>query len=165
MTPGQQQWVLEVAGEAAEAKHVFPRMAACEAALESTYGGSALARMAYNLFGTKQHVHPTYGTLNLPTKEFLGGEWVVQNAEWVKYESFAECFADRMATLERLKGEYPHYAAALAAPGPVSYINEVSKSWSTDPSRALKVIAIYNEVFPVTNSDNSQAVGQVVAEG
>lgn len=119
-------------------------MAACEAALESGYGASGLATQANNLFGTKQHVHPIFGTLSLPTREFLHSQWVTVGAFWVKYPDRATCFADRMNTLRSLSHAYPHYAAALAATDPITYITEVSKTWSTDPQRAAKVIAIYN---------------------
>lgn len=127
---------------------MWPRMAACEAALESDYGTSALARLGLNLFGMKQHVHPTYGTLNLPTKEFLNGEWVPQIAQWVRYDTLQECFADRMATLQRLCQVYPEYEAALTATDPTTYISQVSRRWSTDPGRAGKVMTIYGEAFP-----------------
>ena len=140
--------MLEAAGEATQAGHVFPRMAASEAALESDYGKSALARLGFNLFGTKQHIHPAYGTMNLPTREFLHGEWVQIVGAWVRYDNLAECFADRMETLKRLRDVFPHYEAALAAPTPEVYIQEVSATWSTDPQRGAKCLAIYKEVFP-----------------
>ena len=145
----QRDWLYATANAALEAKHVFARMAACEAALESDYGTSALARLGFNLFGMKQHVHPIYGTLNLPTREFLDDAWVPKIASWVQYENVAECFADRMATLVRLRTEYPHYQAALLAKTPQDYVSEVSKTWSTDPKRADKVLAIFDEVFAV----------------
>lgn len=119
-------------------------MAACEAALESDYGLSQLAREGNNLFGMKQHTHPVFGTLNLPTHEFIGGEWEACEAEWVKYDDWSECFADRLATLQRLAPEYQHYKAALAAQTPEEYIAQVSMTWSTDPNRGAKVLAIYN---------------------
>lgn len=148
MTPEQHKWVLSTAGEAFEAKHVQPRMAACEAALESDFGSSVLARLGLNLFGMKQHVHPIYGTLSLPTKEFENGEWVPKVATWVRYDTVAQCFADRMQTLLRLCHVYPEYQAALTATDPITYVTQVSRRWSTDPGRAAKVIAIFGEVFP-----------------
>lgn len=148
MTPAQRNWLLQTAGDAAEAKHIFPRMAAAEAALESAYGTSALARLGLNLFGMKAHVHQTYGTLSLPTKEFLNGEWVPQVAQWVQYDSVQQCFADRMATLERLAHMYPEYQDALTASDPTAYITAVSKRWSTDPARASNCLDIFNEAFP-----------------
>jgi flagellum-specific peptidoglycan hydrolase FlgJ len=150
MTQGQITWLLDAVRAAMDAQHVWPEAAACEAGLESGYGSSALAREGNNLFGMKQHIHPVHGTLSLPTKEFLDGTWVVVEADWVKYDSFAECFEDRMETLKRLAPHYPHYAAALAAKGIVTYVDEVSATWSTDPQRAAKVMGIYNEFVNVT---------------
>lgn len=123
---------------------IWPDFMACEAALESGFGKSTLARQDNNLFGMKQHRHPVYGTVTLPTEEFLQGEWKRVSADWVKYPKAADCFADRMATLRRLAPEYPHYANALAAQDGPTFIREVSQTWSTDPNRAQKVLSIYS---------------------
>jgi flagellum-specific peptidoglycan hydrolase FlgJ len=154
----QRAFLTKATAEAAKVNHPFPRMAACEAALESAWGNSALAREANNLFGMKQHCHPIYGTMTLPTREFVGKEkdaqdgicdgWIAVNANWVSYPGWAECFADRLATLQRLSNAYPHYAAALRATDAKTYVAEVSKSWSTDPDRAKKVIAFYDQFDP-----------------
>lgn len=125
------------------ADHVYPGMAAAEAALESDWGRSELCVKGSNLFGTKQHQHPIYGTFALPTKEFLHHEWVTITAEWIQYPDWSAAFTDRMHTLQSLAHAYPHYAAALAAKDGLEYITEVSKSWSTDPDRARKVMQIY----------------------
>jgi len=126
--------------------HVWPEFAACEAALESTYGRSTLAAQDNNLFGMKQHRHPVYATVSLPTGEFVQGQWVRVTADFVKYPGWAECFSDRMATLRRLAPEkgFEHYAAALAAQDGGTFVREVSASWSTDPNRAQKVLNIYS---------------------
>jgi flagellum-specific peptidoglycan hydrolase FlgJ len=156
MTADEQREFLAKATAAAIASgHAFPEMAACEAALESGYGRSGLATEDNNLFGMKQHAHPIYGTVMLPTREFIGKEkdtkdgvcdgWIAVNASWVRYPDWSSCFADRMATLKRLapaKG-FEHYAAALAATDAETYVREVSAKWSTDPKRADKIIAIY----------------------
>lgn len=137
---------LDRATEAAiKANHPFATMAACEAALESGFGTSLLASADFNLFGMKQHRHPIYSTINLPTREFLDGHWISTTSQWVKYPDWRACFADRLATLERLAKVYTHYAAALAAKDPQTYIQQVSLTWSTDPGRAGKVLAIYQE--------------------
>lgn len=145
ITNQQRSWLDETYKEALASAHVWPQMAACEAALESGFGSSKLARVDLNLFGMKQHEHPTYGTVQLPTREFLDGQWEIVEDNFVKYDSLEECFDDRMATLKRLAPHYAHYAAAISAPSAIDYVNEVSKSWSTDPARASKVIAIYND--------------------
>lgn len=141
----QRQFLDRATSEAIKANHPFPRMAAAEAALESNWGNSELVRSACNLFGMKQHAHAIYGTMTLPTHEFEQGEWMVVTANWVRYPDWRACFADRLATLERLSNAYPHYKAALEAKDAESYIAEVSRTWSTDPKRAEKVLAIYHE--------------------
>jgi flagellum-specific peptidoglycan hydrolase FlgJ len=145
MNSVQRQFLDLASAQAVKANHPFPQMAACEAALESTWGHSELAREANNLFGMKQHAHAIYGTMTLPTHEFIGGEWKACSANWVKYSDWRSCFADRLATLERLSNAYPHYKAAIDAKDAHTYITEVSKTWSTDPNRALKVEGIYAE--------------------
>lgn len=122
---------------------VWPDFMACEAALESGFGRSTLAREDNNLFGMKQHRHAIYGTVTIPTEEFLGGQMARISAEWVKYPTVKDCFADRMETLRRLAPGYRHYAAALAAQDGPTFIREVSMTWSTDPNRAQKVLKIY----------------------
>lgn len=148
-SPAQLEFLTKARDAATAAAHVWPEYAACEAALESGWGLSHLAENGCNLFGMKQHAHPIYGTVSLPTKEFLGGKWVVVEASWVQYPDWASCFKDRMDTLTRLAPTYPHYQNALNATSGEQYVNEVSLTWSTDPERAQKVIATYNAHFPL----------------
>lgn len=152
LTPEQLQWLQEMTVNAKNAGHVFPAMAACEAALESAWGKSKLAEEDNNLFGMKQHQHPVYGTASLPTKEFENGQWVTVNAEFVQYPDAETCFFDRMATLRRMQKWYPHYANAVCAADAQTYITEVSQTWSTDPNRATKVLGIYNELVGSTGN-------------
>ncbi|MBT9332208.1 glucosaminidase domain-containing protein [Paracidobacterium acidisoli] len=146
MSSPQDDFLLKSATAAQAAGHIFPEYAACEAALESGWGNSQLSQQANNLFGQKQS-HPPVdgtGTLTLPTREFLNGAWVTVQANWVSFPDLASCFGARMALLQRLSGTYPHYQAALAATTGEQFINEVSQTWSTDPGRAGKVLAIYD---------------------
>lgn len=152
MTSSETQFLDLVSKGAEDAGALFPSMQACEAALESGYGTSELAIQGLNLFGCKQHQHPEYGTLNLPTKEFLDEKWVVCEASWVKYPTIADCFLDRMATLRLLAPHYPHYAAALRAPDAQTFVTQVSLTWSTDPQRGSKVIQIFNTYMSLGGS-------------
>jgi len=145
MNDSQRDFLDRAAAEAVRANHPFPLMAAAEAALESNYGNSELARDANNLFGMKQHRHPVYNTMTLPTREHEANGWIQCDANWVKYPDWRACFADRLATLERLSSVYVHYKGALAAGDAQTYATEVSKTWSTDPDRGRKVISIYTE--------------------
>ena len=128
------------------AHHIFPEYAACEAALESGWGCSKLAVEANNLFGQKQSHPPFPGTetITMPTREYLHGHWMTVPANWTKFSEWPECFAARMALLQRLSHAFPHYRAAIAAATGEQYVTSVSQSWSTDPERAGKVLAIYD---------------------
>lgn len=143
--------------EACKAGHVWPEFAACEAALESSWGGSELAVHANNLFGQKQSHPPLEGTMTLilPTREFLRDEWVTVRAEWVKFPDWDACFAARMRLLGDLAGRYPHYAEAIIAKTGAGYVTAVSKSWSTDPERAEKILAIHQQHFGVAGVEKT----------
>jgi flagellum-specific peptidoglycan hydrolase FlgJ len=159
----QKTFLLKATAEAIKAAHPFPKMAACEAALESNWGNSHLACDYKNLFGMKAHKHPNpaFGVVRLPTKEFENGEWISTGADWVIYPDWASCFADRLATLKRLASVYIDYAAALAATTAEGYVTAVSKTWSTDPARAEKVLSIYeaySAISPVPPSTPTSVV-------
>lgn len=144
----QQQYIRHAAQQAEQAGHIFPVMAACEAALESGYGTSRLSIEEHNEFGMKAHVaslHEVLKYIAMPTKEFIDHKWVSISATWCIYPDQAACFTDRMETLKRMAPHHPHYAAALAASNPIDYVTAVSQSWSTDPDRADKCVLIYSE--------------------
>jgi hypothetical protein len=99
------------------AGHILPEVAAREAgdrigmeAVEAGHGG-------------QQPVWPEAvatrrcqrRTLALPTREYLRKQWVMVEANRVKFASWNDYFRARMSLLERLKEAYPHHAAHLAA--------------------------------------------------
>jgi flagellum-specific peptidoglycan hydrolase FlgJ len=140
----QDSFLRQANAAASAAGHIFPEYAACEAALESNWGQSRLAREANNLFGQKASVNQQGSdTLALPTQEFLHGRWVTVIAQWARFADQAACFRARMALLRRLRDRYPAYARALAATTGEAFVEEVSRAWSTDPQRAAKVLAIH----------------------
>ncbi|HEY0759707.1 MAG TPA: glucosaminidase domain-containing protein [Acidisarcina sp.] len=142
----QDDFLRRAAAAAATAGHLFPEYAACEAALESGWGLSHLAVAANNLFGQKEsHTAPPGAqSLSLFTREYLDGVWVSVPAKWVRFPDWIACFRERMNLLHRLSATYPHYKAALDAATGESFVEEVSKSWSTDPDRAGKVMSIHD---------------------
>jgi flagellum-specific peptidoglycan hydrolase FlgJ len=153
-TTAQDSFLRQASAAARAAGHIFPDYAACEAALESTWGQSRLAREANNLFGQKQSAEAQTGiatpgatarALTMPTQEFLHGRWVTVIAHWARFADQAACFRARMALLRRLERSYPAYTRALAATTGEVFIEEVSRTWSTDPQRAAKVLAIHRQ--------------------
>ncbi len=139
----QADFLIRASAAARIAEHIFPEYAACEAALESAWGRSRLAVEANNLFGQKQSHPPVGDYLNLPTKEYLHGDWLWVQAVWVKFADWEACFAARMVLLKRLGDVYPAYAAALKATDGAAFVTLVSKKWSTDPERAVKVLEVW----------------------
>lgn len=161
-----QQFLIDTfkAGQAAGV--VFPDMQACEAAEESGYGGTSLAHSHNNLFGEKWFAKCGFDSANIPTHEVLtqqqidkwpkeqiitigsrrpDGKYDVKvMAKWIHFPTVADCLKFRTHTLQMMSSRYLHYAAALAAKDAVTYVTEVSKSWSTDPARASNIIKIYN---------------------
>ena len=145
MTDSQRDFLCKAKNEAIKANHPFPVMAACEAALESNWGKSQLARAGSNLFGMKQHKHVEFPSITLPTQEYIDGKWQTWHSEFVQYPDWASCFADRLATLKRLSSSYMHYSNALDAQTDEEFVTEVSQTWSTDPNRAAKCISIFKD--------------------
>jgi flagellum-specific peptidoglycan hydrolase FlgJ len=150
----QDNFLRNASAAARAAGHIFPEYAACEAALESIWGQSRLAREANNLFGQKQSADThsgiatpgaDAGVLALPTQEFLHGRWVTVVAHWARFTDHAACFRARMALLRRLEHSYPAYTRALSAATGEAFIEDVSRAWSTDPQRAAKVLAIHRQ--------------------
>lgn len=145
MDNDKRQFIARCAASARIVGHPFPEMVGCEAALESNWGRSELAAKYNNYFGMKQHQHPVYGTVSLPTREYHQGQWSTVQAQWINYPTLEDCFADRLATLTRLASIYPNYKMALGATMPEDYIIHVSGTWSTDPNRWVKVMNIYKD--------------------
>jgi len=151
-TVEQIQFLQHEYSKAQTANHIWPEIAACEAAVETAWGTSELYQRGCNVFGEKQHTPPVFLTLTLPTKEFNAGHFVTVTADFIWFPTTTEAYISRMKTLRRLASEYPEYAAALAATTREDYIASVSKRWSTDPQRAATVLAIYRAHADVLGS-------------
>lgn len=140
----QLQFLQRMFSSAKLANHVWPEYAACEAALETSWGNSQLYLRGCNVFGEKQHEQPVWLTMMLPTREVLAGRTVIVQADFIWFPTPMEAFVSRMKTLNRLAARYPAYAAALAATSGEEFVTQVSKDWLTDPERAAKVLEIHN---------------------
>ena len=137
----KEAFIVKAVPAAVASGHIWPLFAVCEAALESAWGESTLAREALNLFGQKQGGSTEgYATIELPTHEFLNGAWVTVHATWPKFPSWEASFRARMELLNRLPALY---GVALGAATGDEFVREVSKHWATDPQRADNVLAIY----------------------
>jgi flagellar protein FlgJ len=141
----QQNWFNMVTKAATKAGCKFPEYVAAEAALESNWGQSKLAREANNLLGLKQRKTPIYETISMPTKEIINGQEVVVQANWIKYPDIETCLKHRMKVLTTLAKVYPNYKKGLEASTGEGFVLNISKTWATDPDRGQKVLNIYNQ--------------------
>jgi len=126
---------------------IVPEIAAAQAALESRYGRSKLARLANNLFGIKAGPSWNGEVLELPTREFDPERgWVETVARWRRYASWEQCFEDYGAIIARL----PWFADAAEAArrgDAVGFLEGIlarpgEPGWATDPDYKGKVLAV-----------------------
>lgn len=112
-----------------------------QAALESDWGKSQLARQGNNFFGIKATKQPgTAGVIQLPTWEVLSGSNVVVQAGFRAYQSAAESFADH----GRFFIENARYAAAMKnIADPNTFARLIHQAgYATDPAYATKLIGL-----------------------
>lgn len=125
---------------------IVPEVAVAQAALESNYGNSGLARHANNLFGikaTKSWKGPVY---TRPTTEYVDGKPVTVVASFRKYSSWAGCFADYGQLISRLKWYADAKAAAQRgdARGFLKGLcaSKTEPGWATAPDYEKRILAV-----------------------
>jgi flagellar rod assembly protein/muramidase FlgJ len=141
MTP--REFIVAIGPAAQESAHITGIPASftiAQAALESGWGESQLAKQAFNLFGVKADGSWSGPVLYMPTREFLKGQWVTVTAGWRKYPGWLASINDRakffalnpryrLAMTGRRTGE--DFARQIAIAG-----------YATDPRYADKIIAV-----------------------
>lgn len=108
-----------------------------QAILETGWGKHTIGS-AKNLFGIKGR--GPAGSVRVPTREFLNGQWVTIEAAFAKYDSFAQSIEDHAKFFLRNK----RYAAALKVKDdPDSFAREIHKAgYATAPDYASQLIAL-----------------------
>lgn len=140
MTP--QEFIAAIA-PAAQASAAITKIPAsfvtAQAALESGWGASKLAQQAYNLFGVKADAAWQGDVLELPTREYLHGQWVTVPARWRRYAGWLECINDHA----RFLTDNPRYRAAFEHADVRGFVRAVAAAgYATDPDYAAKIISI-----------------------
>ena len=110
-----------------------------QAALESGWGESQLAREAKNLFGVKADKAWTGEVWLRNTREYLRGAWVMVPARWRKYADWQGCMDDHAAFLRGNK----RYATCFAHADGEAFARAVAAAgYATDPDYADKLVAV-----------------------
>lgn len=114
-----------------------------QAALESAWGNSQLARMANNLFGIKAGPSWYGAVLELPTREWDKKRgWYAITAKWRKYPSWSECivdYANLIARLSWFKDALNHLENADSFLKALLPSPPRKPGWATDPNYFDKV--------------------------
>jgi flagellum-specific peptidoglycan hydrolase FlgJ len=101
---------------------VLASITIAQAALESGWGESGLARTGNNLFGIKADSRWRGETITLNTREFIRDQWIVVPAKWRKYANWQASIDDHAAFLKR----NPRYKACFScATAPADYANKL----------------------------------------
>jgi flagellar rod assembly protein/muramidase FlgJ len=126
----------------AKATGVPASITLAQAALESGWGESALAKTGNNLFGIKADSLWRGQTLTMNTKEFIKGHWVVVPALWRKYPSWQSSIDDHAAFLK----QNPRYKACFLCTTSPTFARALAQAgYATDPDYANKLIALMSK--------------------
>ena len=126
----------------AKASGVLASITIAQAALESGWGESGLAKTGNNLFGIKADSRWRGQTLTMNTKEFIKGQWVVVPALWRKYPSWQASMEDHAAFLRR----NPRYKACFLCATASAFAKALLQAgYATDPEYANKLITLMDK--------------------
>ncbi len=132
---------LEAATESSRASGLPVWVTVAQAALESRWGESLLARQAHNYFGIK--AHKGHEAIVLPTREFANGAEMREKAAFARYRSMLECFECR----DHILMYSAVYAEAREKRGnEEAFVAEMARHWATDPQYAEKLLTLLRQV-------------------
>ena len=114
-----------------------------QAALESAWGESELAKQAFNLFGVKADKSWKGNVLYMPTKEFMQGKWVTVTAAWRKYAGWLDSINDRA----KFFAVNPRYRLAMTGKRTGDdFARQIALAgYATDPRYAEKLCQIIRQ--------------------
>ena len=134
--------IAKAAQSVAQQTGVPASLSIAQAALESGWGESGLAKTGNNLFGIKADSRWRGETLTLSTKEFITGEWVVVPAKWRKYASWQASIDDHAAFLKQNQRYGPCFSCLTVE----AFVRTLAKAgYATDPVYADKVIGVISK--------------------
>lgn len=131
---------------------LFPSVTLAQAALESNFGQSQLAKNYFNLFGVKGN--EKNGAL-FSTKEFVNDKWITINDYFKIYNSFDESIEEHSKLLAYgTTWNKNQYAAVLNAKNYQEAAYGLIKSgYATDPTYDEKLIKLIKQ-YHLTQYDN-----------
>ncbi len=112
-----------------------------QAILESNWGKSGLTQKGGNLFGIKGK--GPAGSVTMPTKEFVGGNWITIGAAFRAYNNWGESIADHSALILNGTRDKPNRYHGVLGADYKTAAHEIWKGgYATDPSYPKKLIQL-----------------------
>lgn len=139
-------FIEQLAPTAQELEHTYgilPSVILAQAALESNYGHSELARQYYNLFGVKTEASDPNG-VNFVTDEYVDGEWIEITDRFKVYSSWEESLRKHSELLYYGTSWDEHfYSDVLEGRNYKAQAKGLqSAGYATDPVYANKIIEV-----------------------
>ncbi len=159
VTPSQQSFIAAIrphAEAAAKQLNVSPEAIMAQAALETGWGKHVIhtqqGQNSFNLFNIKAGGSWQGDSIKVSTVEYQGGSAKTERAEFRKYNSYAESFADYVQLLQN----NDRYKSALAAPDGVEFAQALQDAgYATDPKYANKICEILASDLFKSDTQNS----------
>ena len=153
----------------AQSKGLFPSVTYAQYVMECGWNGSTLSETYNNAFGIKAGSGWTGKTVDLPTQEYINGQWVNTTATWRVYDDINQSVRDRTQFLL----ENPRYTqgGVFTAKTYKEQCQALQNSgYATDPSYASLLIsiiednnfAIYDTINSSGGSSSSDGYSKVV---
>ena len=143
----QQEFIAKIAPAAVadmRKTRVPASLTIAQAILESNWVKSGLTQQGYNLFGIKGS--GPAGSVSMPTTEYVSGKPVKVNANFRKYNSWAESIADHSALiLKGTKDKPTRYHGVLGADYKTACTAIWKGGYATDPAYPQKLIGLIEQ--------------------
>ena len=143
---------------------LFPSVTYAQYVMECGWDGSTLSETYNNAFGIKADSGWTGNTVDLPTQEYIDGEWITTTATWRVYEDINDSVRDRTQFLL----ENPRYTqgGVFSASTYQEQCQALQNSgYATDPSYASLLISIIEDnnftIYDTVNSSGESGTSDV----
>ena len=128
----------------AQSQGLFPSVTYAQYVMECGWDGSTLSETYNNAFGIKAGGGWTGATVDLPTQEYINGQWITTTATWRVYDDINQSVRDRTQFLL----ENPRYTqgGVFSASTYQEQCRALQNSgYATDPSYADLLISIIED--------------------
>ena len=142
-----------------QSQGLFPSVTYAQYVMECGWEGSTLSETYNNAFGIKASNDWTGQTVDLPTQEYINGEWITTTATWRVYDDINQSVRDRTQFLLE-NSRYTEGGVFSASTYQEQCQALQNSGYATDPSYATLLISIIEDnnftiYDTVSDSDDS----------